>query len=256
MAIIKKYKINNTDISARICLIADLHGKCGERYDEKHLGMVRLINPDIILISGDMVRCNAEWDFELLYNFIEKLAKIAPVYYVYGNHESKLFTYVPEFEEVFAKEIKNRGAVLLRNEQCMCEINGQRLSITGVDLPQRLYKRFKVHKFSKADLITLTGVPADDAFNILLVHNPAFADTYFAWGADLICSGHYHGGLVRLGDRALMGPYGFPFPKYGYGLYNRSCGNLVVTGGIGDHSIPVRIFNPHEIVDIKLEGNK
>ena len=171
--------------------------------------------------------------------------------------------------------------------------------IAGLELPLGKYRKFKRHSLRVDDLSSRIGESADsECFRILIAHNPEFAETYRKWGADLIVSGHYHGGVVRspFTGRALLSPYGYPFPRYGYGHYvwdpsgKLRCDtvgekvspvqdievspvqnmeeagqvypgssfsgtetgetHLVVSGGLGDHNVPLRIFNPREIVCI------
>ena len=128
--------------------------------------------------------------------------------------------------------------------------------------------KFLQHRFQKEDLGNVAfpeifkskkkrwnikvDIKDKNVTNILLAHNPKYADSYFEWGADVILSGHVHGGVMRLGEKAVISPDIQLFPKYGYGKINRGNQTMIVSSGIGEHTIPFRIFNPRELVVIDL----
>ncbi len=236
-------------------LIADVHGRCAGRSAEAVISAVREIGPDLIFVAGDMIRCDRRPRFPDVLAFFRELRKIATVYYVYGNHEQKYFSRNPETGVKYEKALGASGVVLLRNQSVRATVRGFTFRITGLELPGITYRKFRIHRFSAAEIETLTG-KAEGSPEILLVHNPAFGKAYFAWGADLVLAGHYHGGLIRIGRQALLSPYGFPLPRYGYGLYRTKDGrHMIVTGGAGDHRISLRVGNPHEAVSISEEGS-
>ncbi len=87
-------------------------------------------------------------------------------------------------------------------------------------------------------------------------HSPKYGDTYFDWGADLILSGHYHGGIVRIGrHNGLLSPQLHPFPKFCCGDFHRKEQHMLVSAGAGEHTIPVRIHNPRELLMVDLKPN-
>ena len=116
------------------------------------------------------------------------------------------------------------------------------------------YKRFDRHQLPIEEIQSSLGDIEDvNVINILLAHHPRYADTYFSWGADLILSGHVHGGVMRLGKKAVISPDIQLFPKYGYGKIRRVDQTMIVSGGIGEHTIPFRFFNPRELVLIEIK---
>ncbi len=97
------------------------------------------------------------------------------------------------------------------------------------------------------------GAAGKDCFNILLAHNPEYFKEYQEWGADLVMSGHVHGGIARL---PLLGGVIAPslqlFPAYDAGLFQRGKSHMVLTRGLGTHHIRLRFFNIPEISVINL----
>ena len=82
---------------------------------------------------------------------------------------------------------------------------------------------------------------------------PAYMDAYKKWGADLILSGHLHGGLVRCpGIGAVVTPQGFLFPKYSGEMRREGEQTIVVSRGLGSHTINIRLFNMPEVIAIEV----
>ena len=107
----------------------------------------------------------------------------------------------------------------------------------------------------------LIGRPDPKRFTVLLTHSPVYFDTYALWGADLSLCGHVHGGLMRLPFiGGVMGTRPNLFPKYSGGQYfyravtgkEEHISSMVLTCGLGMHTLPIRIFNPGEVSVIEL----
>ena len=88
----------------------------------------------------------------------------------------------------------------------------------------------------------ILGQPSEEYFNILIAHDPDYFPKYADWGADLVLSGHVHGGMVRVPfwGKGVVSPNVRLFPKYDGGEFT-----------IGK-SIPIRLFNPGEILEVEL----
>ena len=85
----------------------------------------------------------------------------------------------------------------------------------------------------------------------MLAHHPAYFDAYASWGADLTLSGHLHGGMIRLPFvGGLVSPQMRLFPKYDKGLYTKKGKKLIVSAGLANHTVNIRINNPPELVVI------
>lgn len=99
----------------------------------------------------------------------------------------------------------------------------------------------------------LLGKSRRDCFELLIAHNPDYFDNYAKWGADLTVSGHVHGGIMRLPVLGgVISPMLRLFPKYDGGLFEKDGRQMILSRGLGMHTIPVRIFNPGELVVIHL----
>ena len=97
------------------------------------------------------------------------------------------------------------------------------------------------------------GNPDRDRYSILLAHNPEHFQAYVSWGADLILSGHVHGGIIRLPFLGgVVSPAMKLFPKYDGGLFSQGNSHMVLSRGLGTHTIPVRINNKAELVVVEL----
>ena len=121
------------------------------------------------------------------------------------------------------------------------------------ELPEKYYKRFHQQYISAEEIRKSIQEPEEGRYNILLAHNPVYFEGYALWGADLTLSGHLHGGLVRLPlIGGVISPQVKLFPKYDCGMYEKYGRKLLVTAGLGSHSIAFRINNPAEIMLVEL----
>ena len=109
-------------------------------------------------------------------------------------------------------------------------------------------------KLTSEKMEELMGKPDPEAINILLAHNPKYGRTYFRWGADLILSGHYHGGVLRFSRHvgAISSQF-IPFPKYCCGDFYKNGKCMIVSAGLGEHTVPLRIHNPRELIFIEMK---
>ena len=157
-----------------------------------------------------------------------------------------------EFEET----IGSSGVQILINDHKRTRLHGCTVDIYGLYLPIDCYKKPFAAGLTADDITCrLGGRPAEDGFSILLAHHPGYAKSYFSWGADLTLSGHYHGGMVRLTKRiGLVSPEPRLFPPYCCGDFHKNGRHLLVSAGIGEHTIPIRIHNPRELVNVICRG--
>ena len=257
--VITRYSAKNKKVRdpLTIVLAADLHSADTGGHNRGLLCDIRRELPDLIICAGDIVMGNADHSNEEGLHFLESLPGIAPTFLANGNHERRLKTAEKEGKTAYRSLIdraERSGAVILNNAHADVSLKGTDMRIYGADLPLRLYKKFRKPHIAPENLVRNLGEITDDRLNMLIAHNPEFTDAYFDWGAEMIFSGHYHGGLVRspFSGRALLSPYGYFFPKYGVGHYEKNEKHAFVSAGLGDHAIPVRIFDPHELVVVKM----
>ena len=256
---IKRYTVSSDKLqtSARVLVLSDLHHFEHGPDNAELISACRKLKPDLILFAGDMLTGRPSQSFKDVFHLAEELASFAPVYAANGNHETQLRDY-PGAYKYLMRRLAASPVTILNNESRIFEISSNRFKVTGLELPRIKYKKLKKPSLSAEELTALIGRREDgdggESFHLLIAHNPQFAEQYLAWGADLTVCGHFHGGVMRLTEhRVLMSPYGFPLPKYGYGIYEKDGRHLIVTSGLGDHAIPRRINNPMELVSIDLK---
>ena len=97
------------------------------------------------------------------------------------------------------------------------------------------------------------GKSDEKRFSILLAHSPVFFEEYAAWGADLTLSGHFHGGTIRLPFLGgVMTPQFQFFLPWCAGRFDREGKTMIVSRGLGTHSINIRFCNKPQLVHIRL----
>lgn len=249
LLILKRYKINfceNTKNNLKIVQISDIHKKHNE---VKIVEKVQQINPDIILLTGDIVS-RSERGFSHFKYLTNSLSKICPVYACAGNHELDL---PDDIHAEYRETMRKNGINYLENSQAVFEKGDLKVKIAGASLKMSIYKN-KKGGYSDLEDVSFEELESDlgkkEGFTILLAHNPLCAEAYAQWGADVVFSGHIHGGSVRLPFvGGVLSPERKFFPKYSKGVYEIGETKMIVSGGIGK----LRIFNPPEIVLCELE---
>lgn len=261
--VIREYTIESDKIKDGIDLavMADLHNKQYGVDNEKLLKALERVNPHAVMVAGDMLTAKPGKGYELAASFMEKVAEKFPVYYGLGNHEYRMKIYPEYYGNEFAeytKRLEDAGILVLDNESALIQVKREQrmtdIRVSGVAIERFYYKRF--HKIYMSDeyLDGLVGKADEKAYQILLAHNPEYFDTYADWGADLTLSGHVHGGIMRLPFLGgVLSPKLVFFPKYDGGHFIRSGKHMVLSRGLGMHTVPIRIFNPAELVVVHLK---
>ncbi len=240
----------------RAVVLADLHNKKYGTDNEKLLHAIREEHPDGIFIAGDMITAARGKSIKGVLEFLEVLAKDFPIYYGNGNHEFRLKIYPEKYGDI-SKELEDSFAKMkinhLLNSHVTLKNHG--ISIYGLEIAKEYYQRFKAYPMKEEYLPQLLGNPVDDTFNILLAHNPEYFPQYAQWGTDLVLSGHIHGGMVRLPfgkGRGVISPMVKFFPQYDGGVFKEEKSTMLLSRGLGTHTIPIRLFNPGELLVINL----
>lgn len=234
----------------RIAHVSDLHNAQMGKDNKTLLAMLRGAKPDIIAITGDIIDSrNTNMDIAL--QFIQEAMKIAPCYYVNGNHEARLDKY---------SELKigmtSAGVIILEDSAVEISIAGDTITLIGVNDPS-----FQTdYLFGDSDTVIrskLTALHTDsNDFTILLSHRPELFETYVDYDVDLILSGHAHGGQFRLPFiGGVVAPNQGLFPKFDAGIYTDGNTNMIVSRGIGNSILPLRINNRPEVILIELNSN-
>jgi predicted MPP superfamily phosphohydrolase len=236
---IKSEQIPESFSGFRIAQISDLHNDLFGEDNEILLSMLRGCRPDIIVLTGDLID-SYDTDIEVSRRFAIDALKIAPCYYVTGNHESR----IPEFA-ILKADLEAAGVIILENERVELQRGGETIALIGIDDPC----------FQTAGITeVLHGLVAEDSYTILLSHRPELLDIYAQYSINLALTGHAHGGQFRLPfvGGVIAPAQGF-FPKYDSGLYTKNTTNMLVSRGVGNSLIPMRFNNRPEIIVVELQ---
>lgn len=231
----------------RIAHISDLHNaEFGEGNGEL-LALLRAEAPDIIAITGDLVD-SRNTDLDVALEFAREAVKIAPCYYATGNHEAQIGAF-----EAFAQQLRAIGVTVLRGEAVTLKRDGQQLRVTGVDDYSFFPSPSGIGEESVAQMMAQLDPISKEGYDILLFHRPELAPRLRESGIELILSGHAHGGQVRIPFLGgLIAPDQGWFPEYDAGLYSFGQMDLIVSRGLGNSIIPLRVNNRPEVVMITL----
>lgn len=224
----------------RVTHISDLHNASFGKDNSRLIAFIKNTNPDIIAITGDLVD-SRKADIAVALGFIQSISTIAPVYYVTGNHEARLISKYPTLME----DIQNAGATVLNNQSITFEKDGRSIVIAGLSDPA-------IGLYGDVDTVLSSLIPKE-GYTLLLSHRPELMESYTKAGANLVLSGHAHGGQFRLpflGGMFAPGQ-GF-FPKYDSGMYELKETKMIVSRGIGNSLFPLRINNPPDVVSIVI----
>ena len=253
-----------TDKISRDCklvFLSDLHNKQYGTDNAKLLTRIQEEDPDIILLGGDMLVGRIRGYDVNTVTFICALSQICTVYYALGNHEQRMKDEPELYGDLFdkyRKEFEGFDVCFLMN-QTQDIVQGN-IRVTGLNIPMRAYD--KVKRYTDYSIRTMEQaigkLTEKDKYNILLAHNPTYMHIYRRWNADLILSGHFHGCAVRIPKiGAVITPQFHLFPKYSEGIYREKYEDIVVSRGIGEHTLKLRLCNVPELIVLNLvKGQK
>lgn len=239
----------------RAVVLADLHNKKFGRDNELLLEAVRAGKPDLVLVAGDLLTAKPGENPEPALALVRELAKEYPICYGVGNHEHRMNLYPEHYGDLgerYEAGLKEADVYLMHNVHRVLEEYG--VCVTGSEIHKRFYKRFRKCPMEPEYMKELLGAPAKEYYNVLLAHNPAYFKEYAEWGADLVLSGHVHGGVVRIPfwNRGVLSPSIQFFPEYDGGLFQEKDSTMLLSRGLGSHTIPFRLFNPGELIFLQF----
>lgn len=254
---VKRYNIKNNKIpdefnDFKIVQISDVHSKMFGENNSILINEIKKINPDIVVMTGDIIDDSTENVVEYVKNF-EPIFKLYPTYYSIGNHERKLGY---KKYKLYIDTLKENGVNVIINGSVECKRNNSTIVISALKFRENMQPKVLTEKrknkyisYMKAKLSSID----QNNYNVLLTHDPENFEMYEKLKVDLIFSGHVHGGLIRLGKICLLSPRRKLFPKYGYGKHKINNTTLIVNSGMGNASIPIRMLNRPEIVLVTLK---
>ena len=249
---IYKYNVKSEDIPSefdnfRIVQISDLHNAEFGENNEKLLLMLKQADADIIAITGDMID-SRNTDVDVAISFAQKAVNIAPVYYVNGNHESRV---LGEYEKL-KQGLTDAGVTILENSSADITIGDETITLIGINDPTFCMELVDDTMEQNIAHQLVNVIPDNDNYKVLLAHRPEYFDVY-AGNVDLVLSGHAHGGQFRIPFiGGLVAPGQGFFPEYYEGSHIKENTEMIVSRGIGNSIIPFRINNKPEIIVAEL----
>ncbi len=234
----------------RIAQVSDLHNAEFGKNNAELLKLLSESRPDIIVITGDLIDAN-HTDVGIALGFAQESVRIAPTYYVTGNHEAAS----PQYDTLKAG-LEEAGVIVLEDEAVSLERNGETITLLGLGDPDFTVKGDMFGETSAMVSTKLKNLDdGEGGYTILLSHRPELFETYVNCSIDLVFAGHAHGGQFRLPFiGGVIAPNQGLFPKYDAGLYTDGGTNMVVSRGIGNSIIPLRFNNRPEIVLVELNA--
>lgn len=230
----------------RIAQISDLHNEVFGSENRELLTLLAGAKPDVIVITGDLVD-SRRTDVDAALEFVRGAVEIAPVYYVAGNHESR----IPEEFWMLERGLYQMGAHVLRGERALLTRDGAAVALIGVDDPT--FQDKNSANWPGIVEAELGRLREEGLYSILLIHRPELMETYAKAEMNLVFSGHAHGGQVRLPFvGGVIAPNQGFFPQYDGGLYTLGDTRMVVSRGLGNSLAPLRVNNRPEIVLAEL----
>ncbi len=257
--VVRKMEISDKRIKGnfRVVVLSDLHNK---RYGKDNILLLEKIReqrPDAIFMAGDILTAKPGKTLDIAIDFVRELAQDYPIYYGNGNHEHRIKLYPEKYGDMAKEYGEALEACRVRplvNEKL--EIEACNILVYGAEIDRSFYKRFHTPLMEEGYLKELLGEPDKERYVCLLAHNPDYFPQYAAWGADLVCAGHVHGGMVRIpGFKGVVSPSMRLFPKYDGGIFKEGTATMLLSRGLGMHTIPIRMFNPGEFTVVDFKEN-
>ena len=231
---VTNYTIQNSKIPQKfdgfkIVQVSDYHN---EDWEDKIVNLIKKENPDIIAVTGDLID-SRKTNPDLAYEFINKIKDICPIFYVTGNHEA-VINYKP-----IENKLKSLGLVMLDGQSKSLNKGEDKILISGIEDP----------KFINDYMDNISEAIIENKLNNDII------DQYVRAGVNLVLTGHAHGGQFRLPFvGGVIAPTQGLFPRYYQGQHIKNNTSMIVSRGLGDSIIPIRINNNFELVVIELKS--
>lgn len=232
----------------KILQISDLHNKEFGSKQNKILSKIKKIKPDVIVVTGDLIDSD-KTDIDVAMDLINKAIDIAPIFYVSGNHEAWSCSY-----DTLKPKLEEAGVVVLDNEKKEISKGKSSIEIIGLsDISFTDSDELEYTGYGKIEGLLDNLAPKNNKFKILLSHRPELFDIYSNSNVDLVFAGHAHGGQFRLPFiGGLIAPdQGFS-PKLTEGIHTMNNTSMIISRGLGNSIIPVRVFNRPELIVVTL----
>lgn len=275
--VVRRYSIKSPKLSdvfngMKIAVLSDLHNQEFGKDNRRLLDAIDAQKPDIIIGAGDLLVGRRGTDFSAAASLVERLAQKYPVYMAMGNHEYRLRIYQEDYDDMWQRYYdltRKAGAVWLDNETVYIhrdpsghvwssgkENDGAcSIALTGFTMDAVYYRRFRHTPMAENYVKTKCPYERRDIFQILLAHNPDYFSAYAEYGADLVISGHVHGGMIRLPALGgVVSPMFTFFPKYDRGEFFEGDSRMLLSAGLGNHTFKIRVNNKPELMLLEICG--
>ena len=239
--------------SFTIAQVSDLHNVQFGQGNQELLALLEDVKPDMIAVTGDLIDSRST-NLSVASNFMERAVKIAPVYYVTGNHEAR----VRDAYQTVKDAMEAAGVEVLEDE--VVPIPGQPIELVGLDegafdrVPdQALVDSAEWNLQLALDELSKAWEGETNVCRVLLTHRPEYVELYAQYDVDLVLAGHAHGGQIRVpGLGGLYAPGQGFLPDYEDGLHQVGETRMIVSRGLGNSIFPLRVNNPPELVVVTL----
>lgn len=227
--------------SIRILQISDVHNKQFGGNNKRLIDAADNANPDMIVVTGDLIDRDTS-DINPMLDLMEALSDVTEqIYFVTGNHE-----WDNPYTEDIIEGIKARGIPILNNKNTQVEVNGAVVNLAGI----------ADHYTGHHDLNKAFEGISREYYTILLSHAPLVIQNDQAASADLILSGHTHGGQIRFPFvGGVIAPGEELFPKYDKGTFEFAPNSyLYIDAGLGTSILPIRFMNQSQMTMVTVKG--
>lgn len=257
------YRIESPKVreDVRIAFLTDVHDRLSNEGIKAITKAVKAAEPDCVLFGGDIITArNIDRllpDIDMLGKLLASLTERYPVFYAEGNHETSFRERYLRVFGIFNDVLRETGATYLCNDSIV--FNGIR--IFGISMDRSFYAKpwsgIGSHYYKKSCerdyFLKLVGRSDAERFNLALIHSPLYLKEAAEWGADLVLSGHFHGGTIRLPKLGgVMTPQYQFFLKECAGKLGYGKTAMIVSRGVGTHSINIRINDLPEITVVDI----
>ncbi len=230
----------------KVLQISDLHNKTFGKNHKYLLAVIEKEKPDMIVLTGDLVD-SSHTDVDAALSFVEEAVKLAPAYYITGNHE----VWMDEEKYIRLKEgLLARGIKILDDEMIWIPVKESGFYLLGLD-------DISIRTNALQALMEAGTEKRTEALTILLAHEPQYINHYAEEGVDIVFSGHAHGGQFRIPFiGGLYAPGQGFLPQYTAGVHMEGETTMYISRGLGNSVFPIRIFNRPEVVVVTLSAEK
>lgn len=254
-----KIEINRYPGSLCIAHISDLHDYEYGKNNELIKNQISLKKPDYICISGDLTNSYADKLDEAVLFLKQLVDEGYKVIYAPGNHEIRIKNQDEDLYNEYIENLKKIGVIYLDAASKVVDD----IVFTGYAGRSIHYSKFKpIYKLNTEELKeelsdSLNDISNKKYLSVFLAHNPLYFAQYEAVGADLVLSGHLHGGIIRLPViGGIMSPQTFWGSKYSAGLYKINNSQMYVSRGLGLHTVHFRLFNRPELAFLYINKER